>query len=108
MTRLFRKGDVVNLIATVAADQRVSAGNEAEQPMVQLQIEGTYAALFVEAARLQLIVPRFNPDDKVVSTEFVGTGIVRSVFGEHAWVELGGKMRTCLAGDLRLESEVEG
>jgi hypothetical protein len=105
MTRLFRKGDVVSLTAVIEMDQRAPSGHEAGPLMTHVRIDGHHSPFYVEAEHVTLLVPHFNPNDKVVSTEFVGTGIVRAVFGQKAWVEVDGGMRTLMAGDLRLESE---
>lgn len=108
MTRLFRKGDVVSLTAIIAEDQVARQGPEVSASMARVKIDGHYNPLYVEADLVTLVVPHFNPNDKVVSTEFVGTGIVRAVFGPKAWVEIDGRMQTLMAADLRLESEVAG
>lgn len=105
MTRLFRKGDVVSLTAVVETDQRAPSGNEAGPLMAHIKLDGHYSPFYVDTALVTLLVPRFNEGDNVVSKEFVGTGIVRAVFGQKAWVEIDGRMQTLMAADLRLESE---
>ncbi|MDQ0422363.1 hypothetical protein J2045_003411 [Peteryoungia aggregata LMG 23059] len=105
MTRLFRKGDVISLTGVIETDQRTPSGHEAGPLMTHVRVDGHHSPFYVEADLVTLLVPHFNPNDKVVSTEFVGTGTVRAIFGPKAWVEIDGRMQTLMAADLRLESE---
>ena len=114
MTRLYRKGDIVTIIAVVERDETESSIEHDELgPTINVKPEGHWTALHIPKNSASLIRPFFKPDELVIYANGVETagpvGTVKATHGDDVWVQLADNtMQTWPATFTRLYDEKAG
>jgi hypothetical protein len=116
MTRLYRKGDIVTIVAVVEKDEVEDGTGVVHDdlgPTIKVKPEGHWTDLYIPKVSVSLVRPFFKPDEPVIYDNGVETagpvGTVKATNGDDVWVQLvDNKMQTWPANHTRLYDEKAG